>query len=443
MLLSLLLSGSLLLTPSFALDLSAVRSAWENGDLDDAARLVEEHLAADEGDLEAHLLRAEIQLASNAPESVLDDLDPLAGIGESRVLVLLGRAYEAIGRRLQEGNASNADVDYFLGEAMAYFQEAADLSGTGSVEGATRAGYLALFSFNDWRAALARADASLERAVEDPELLMLRGYAKSYEFLEASRGDDEPTAQAAWDAAVEDLVVSARLLGEASSDAHWQLSWLYEEAARPADAVEAALAHMQVTPAMDISRVYALAKRYSAEGSFAASEAALIALIERDAEELGNWLASEPNPTETAVQLGWSIGPAVQQGRIEVAREVLRPLLSVNPANSDIWNNFGLLCRDTGVAAERSGDTDAADELYATSYAAYEKSLGFDPENPQIMNDTALVMQYHLKTNMARAKQLYRQAIVNAEKLIDDGDERSEIRIALRDARNNLALLEG
>lgn len=443
MILSALLSSSLLFAPLLANDLSAARSAWEKGDLEDASRLVDEHLAADQSDLDAHLLRAEIQLALDDPDSVLDSLDPFDALGEARVKVLLGRAFEDIGLRLQDQGAGNEDVGYYLELALAYYEEAADLDGAGSIDGATRAGYLSLYTFGNWRGARARADANLERAAEDPELLHLRGCARVFEYVELKPAEEQAPAQAAWDAAVEDLLASDRLHGGTRGDAHWQLAFLYEDAGKAEEAVDAAVTHMQRTPDMDIGRVYALAKRYAAEKRFAASEKALLAMVERDAEELSNWIASEPDPTETAVQLGWSIGPAVQQGRLEAAREMLRPLLEVNPANADIWNNFGLLCRDTGVATERRGDIDAAEELYVSSYVAYEKSLSHDSENPQIMNDTALVMQYHVKTNMARAKDLYRRAIVNAEKLIAGGDERAEIRTALRDARNNLALLGG
>ena len=68
------------------------------------------------------------------------------------------------------------------------------------------------------------------------------------------------------------------------------------------------------------------------------------------------------------------------------------------------------------------------------------------PEDPRILNDSALILQYHLKRNPELARKIYKKAIKCAKKILKSRDrtarEKADARSALKDARNNLRLLE-
>lgn len=441
---SLLLSAAL--GPlSQADSLADARAALAEGRTEAAERLLNQLAAEDAQHLEARLLLGELLLARPRPNAgrVIELLDPWSAGTDARVMLQLGEAYEAIAREQQAQGGSNDDVGYFLGEALAHYERAATYAEPGDTTGVTKAGYLALYDFGDWQKAIEIADIVLEAREGDAECRLLRGCARLYAYVDAKNGDDAEATTAAWQAAVDDLQFAGQKLGDARGDAWWQLAWLYEDAEQPGAAVESAVRHMQRTADMDISRVYGLAKRYANENEFDASRAALLALVDRDPAELTRWIAAEDDPTAVAVRLGYSIGGDVERGNLETALRILDPLLAVGPKDAGIWNNYGLLARDHGVRVEQSGDAEAAQALYLASYQAYEKSLEYDPENPQILNDTALVMQYHVRTDLDRARELYRSAIEHAERRLEAGETLPELKIALRDARNNLGLLGG
>ena len=97
------------------------------------------------------------------------------------------------------------------------------------------------------------------------------------------------------------------------------------------------------------------------------------------------------------------------------------------------WNNYAFLCRETGQ--------------YEQSLAAYEHALELEPESPQVLNDAAVILQYHLATpeNLAKARQYYDRALVAADKMLADPKTSEEQRKlaaqARQDARGNLAKL--
>ncbi|MDE0585974.1 MAG: tetratricopeptide repeat protein [Planctomycetota bacterium] len=101
------------------------------------------------------------------------------------------------------------------------------------------------------------------------------------------------------------------------------------------------------------------------------------------------------------------------------------------PDYLDVWNNLAFLYRETGEAEK--------------SLAAYQQALSIQPDDPQIMNDLAVIYHYYLRTEDEIALELYRNAIIRAEEILNAensaGDDLSLVRIALRDARNNLSKL--
>ena len=116
---------------------------------------------------------------------------------------------------------------------------------------------------------------------------------------------------------------------------------------------------------------------------------------------------------------------------------------------SRYWNNAGLFWRDAGEGLRRSSD--AAEKKLATQYfetalVDYEKALALEPEHPNYLNDTAVMLHYYLDRDLERAKALYQKSQQRAAALLEKKDlsrsDRELYQIALRDSANNLAKLE-
>ena len=81
--------------------------------------------------------------------------------------------------------------------------------------------------------------------------------------------------------------------------------------------------------------------------------------------------------------------------------------------DADWWNNYAFWCRETGTAAEERGDADSRNEafrLYETSYDAYRKTIALAPDNARYVNDTGLMLLYHLHRDLDEAKRLFERA---------------------------------
>jgi len=116
------------------------------------------------------------------------------------------------------------------------------------------------------------------------------------------------------------------------------------------------------------------------------------------------------------------------------------------------WNNLGLFLRDEGEARERRNRNATPEQhkeildLYERSYVAYLKSLELSPDDPNYLNDTALMLHFHLDRDLDQARAWYVKAAEMAEKELARTDLDKEVRplreIALRDAKNNLRDLD-
>ena len=67
--------------------------------------------------------------------------------------------------------------------------------------------------------------------------------------------------------------------------------------------------------------------------------------------------------------------------------------------SADAWNNYAFLCRET--------------KRFEEAFVGYQHAIEREPESPQLWNDAAVVLHYHLAndTNRTRAKQMYDRAI--------------------------------
>lgn len=141
----------------------------------------------------------------------------------------------------------------------------------------------------------------------------------------------------------------------------------------------------------------------------------------------------EPSNENAISGLFWVCGRWYETGAMEKAREGYRQLCVVAPERAEFWNNYALICRDTGQ--------------YEESFRAYTKAVGLSPDDPRLINDRALILQYHLHRDLDLAEQwlvqaedLSRAKLAQAE---SDGDEAAadEQRAILGDALVNLARL--
>ena len=130
-------------------------------------------------------------------------------------------------------------------------------------------------------------------------------------------------------------------------------------------------------------------------------------------------------------------------------------LAEAQPDQARHWNNLGLFLRDEGEQLEidayrnKTAKPDPAVlvDLYGRSYRAYQRALELNPEDPQLINDLALMMHYHLGPDLVQAEAMYRQALdLVAQRLAASGiseDDRLRFAQTKMDIEDNLkALIE-
>jgi len=167
------------------------------------------------------------------------------------------------------------------------------------------------------------------------------------------------------------------------------------------------------------------------EGKLNEATLALLKLAQTAPKQLADAIAASGNSAEArAGVLSFLARRAHEAGALAVSRD-LNHALAIYTKSALDWNNYALLCRDTGRFEE--------------SLAGYEQALAIAPKDPAILNDCAVILQYHLHRDLDKARKLYEAAItegthVLATKTADPGLLRAA-RQAIQDARGNLAKL--
>lgn len=136
--------------------------------------------------------------------------------------------------------------------------------------------------------------------------------------------------------------------------------------------------------------------------------------------------------SELAAVLQYLADRAFQKGRVPASRD-LNHVLACYKDSADAWNNHAFLCRETG--------------RFEDALSSYQHALEKEPDSPQLLNDAAVIMQYHLATPelLAKARAMYDKAIQLADKQLGDdrvtGVARERAQKAKQDARANLDAL--
>ncbi|MBK8100852.1 MAG: hypothetical protein IPK26_27510 [Planctomycetes bacterium] len=135
---------------------------------------------------------------------------------------------------------------------------------------------------------------------------------------------------------------------------------------------------------------------------------------------------------EVAAMLQFLADRAWQQKRIDHSRD-LNHVIACLRDSADAWNNYAFLCRETGQ--------------FHDSLRGYLMALEREPGSPQLLNDTGVILQYHLATpeNLAKAREYYQQALQAAAAMLARKDlgelDRQRATQARGDAEQNLAKL--
>jgi tetratricopeptide (TPR) repeat protein len=150
--------------------------------------------------------------------------------------------------------------------------------------------------------------------------------------------------------------------------------------------------------------------------------------------------------------VGWCANPGNHDGRAQNldAAFLSDVLTRLEPEVSRFWNNLGLFVRDHGDALRWSRSPEATKEklevLWKRALVAYERALELEPENPNYLNDTAVMFHYYLERDYEKALAMYEKAAVLADQLLARKDlapdVREVVKIAQRDSKNNTVKLK-
>ena len=118
---------------------------------------------------------------------------------------------------------------------------------------------------------------------------------------------------------------------------------------------------------------------------------------------------------------------AYRQDRKDNSRD-LNHVIACLQDSADAWNNYAFLCRETGK--------------FEDAFAGYEHAIEKEPDSPQLWNDAAVILQYHMPSpaNLERAGTMYGHALELAAKVLADDNASSLSRERASKARSDARL---
>jgi len=219
----------------------------------------------------------------------------------------------------------------------------------------------------------------------------------------------------------------------------WWLGWSHLAREEFEAAEEAFVACLEARPDFLNARFYIALARYGRE-DYAGSIATLRELWDEDPALVLSSMQAERDLN--LAKLGYMTGWCARENRTEDA--ILLSRINAETAQTEprLWNDLGLFLRDHATGLR---DRELAQQEFEASYDAYRRALALAPDDPQLLNDAAVVLDYYLERELDLALEMYERAREIAEAGLDAGtvaEEDLEVwRIALRDARNNSAKL--
>jgi Tfp pilus assembly protein PilF len=351
--------------------------------------------------------------------------------------------------------ASAAEVQWQA--ALAAFQKAIAICGdapSALLRPAAQQAQLQLATTYLWKQQTPDAGRAYARAIAlDPtqvDYAAINGALPSAEFLDCLE-----SAHKQWSASHPSSdVADAALL--------WWVGFANYDAKRFAPSEKAFESALAKNPSFTNALYYLFRVRYDQQ-EFAKS---LETLHEFDSLDSAGLIASLSfdvvgNTARMEYLIGWAVTPENHKGKtlnLEAAFlcELITQIVERVPENSRHWNNLGLFLRDEGDAirgtqgalrpAPKPFDEAKATQLWEDALVAYEVSLELEPLNPNYLNDTAVMLHFYLLRDLERAKQMYAEGLVQATALLARTDltptRREEVKIAERDTRNNVRLVQ-
>jgi tetratricopeptide (TPR) repeat protein len=232
----------------------------------------------------------------------------------------------------------------------------------------------------------------------------------------------------------------------------WWHGFAQFEASRFAESEAAFRRTLELWPSYVNSWYYVFRCAYSQQ-RFADALAALERYFEADPDGLAAALASQPELNLPIVEylVGWCANGANHGGepKNDKAALLCEMLTRARPEVARYWNNLGLFLRDHGEQMRlRDKDVDPAllARQWEAAYAAYQRTLELEPENPNYLNDTAVMLHYYLDRELDRALAMYEKAARRADEELARKDlsptDREIVQIAKRDSNDNLRKLK-
>ena len=147
--------------------------------------------------------------------------------------------------------------------------------------------------------------------------------------------------------------------------------------------------------------------------------------------------------------LSWVIGWCNDLQRLSDATFLCELRVGLEPLEWEPWNDLGFFARDAGEARLAAGGEGAeleAEALWQRSVSAYEEACRLSPDRPHLINDHAVVLQYYLKRDWERAREMYEEARAMARRVLAGEElsaaDRELAEQALQNATRNLAELD-
>lgn len=230
---------------------------------------------------------------------------------------------------------------------------------------------------------------------------------------------------------------------------HWWYGFALFENAKMPEAEEQFRRAVQLYPRYTNAWYYVFRSKYS-QADYDQAIEALRTHWRLDPDDLANSLRADSGLNLPIVEflVSWCADPEKHdRGARNADAALLSEILArVVPTEARYWNNLGLFLRDQGDAlrfANKNADADELMKLWEGAHAAYVKTLELEPDNPNYLNDTAVMLHYYFKRDYEAALAMYERAAKAAEALLArkdlPPDEREVIQIAKRDSNNNIA----
>ena len=224
----------------------------------------------------------------------------------------------------------------------------------------------------------------------------------------------------------------------------WWLGLSRYRVERPRQAEEAFLASVERSPSFANAWFYVALIRYDRADHDGAA-AAFARGWDTDPSAL---LAEMKTAPVHVAKVDWLIGRSVAAERYLEAAHLAELCAETVVTEPRHWSNLGLFLRREHERRAEADDVDATEQerLGEKALAAYLRALDLDAEDPQLVNDAAVVLEYVLDRELERALAMYVEAQDLAARHLAapelSPEDRARFELAREDAHKNQVDLE-